>query len=515
MMKRESSTSKKNEKFRNKSKGKSHKYMRDKKGEYTTDADTRDANGNNDPSWYSTNPALLRDAASIPFSWSNGTPIDLNMPTSFPDGYIVPGICSISLRPSIGYADNPTDPINVAATAAYSFVRHANSGHANYDSPDLMLYLVAMSNVYAYINYLQRAYASATLFSQRNRYLPNGLLKSMRIDPNDVQKHLADFRYGINVLVHKAAAMAVPAEMTYFMRTSFLYQNVYTEGTSIKDQLYLYNPAAFYKFAIEPTTSAGMLEMLDIAVSTSTLWTVDQLLDMGNQLLNPIIGNEDMNIMSGDILKAYGSDKLIKLMECPEYLPLIPIFNIGVLEQMKNAEVQGIQGSSNKVTQSTNKAYLIHKPRAVKVNEELRKSRKLLTTTTDEVTPELVMESSRLKLGFGAAVSNEEAYVYTGSEIVNSMEIIKFNKDGTLQGSFYNGPIKLGALTDVPSVLGTVRDLSNFRFHPAAVFDYNSVHYPMFDLDNYAVLTSDNVRRLHEAALLSMLNVPAIARASV
>lgn len=310
-----------------------------------------DTKGSNDPAWYSTDPSLLRDAASIPFSWSVGTPIAMNY--AYPSGtaaeqeftddnLVIPGLCVLDLIPTVGYAEDQSSPINVASTALYSFVRHANSGHANYDSPDLMVYCIAMANVYAYINFLQRIYGCGLMYDQRNRYLPEALVAAQDVNFDDLVGNLAQMRYGINMIIAKAASLAVPSSITYFNRQAFIYANIYCEGTSTKDQMYMYNPFGFLVFnEYEVVGGASGLTFKKFADPT-TKYRVSDLIKFGNQMLQPILDSEDLNIMSGDILKAYGDGGIIKLAPLGLDYNLLPTFNIGVLEQMHNATITHI-----------------------------------------------------------------------------------------------------------------------------------------------------------------------------
>lgn len=282
----------------------------------------------NDPSWYAVDSSLLRDAASIPFSRAVGTqvPLDFNSAAFWDEGtkveYSVPGVMTLEIIPTYGSIEDKNSPINVAATATYSFIRYANSGHANYDSVDLMLYLCAMSQVYSYINYLQRIYGLATLYSQRNRYMPRTLLYATGVDPDDVINNLANFRYGINVLINQAASLSVPANMPIFARQAFLYQNVYSEGQTVKDQMYMFTPEGFLFFheSADPD-GAGSLELNHLG---HTRRKCSELLEYGQRMLQPILQSEDMNIMSGDILKAYSANSLIKLTSVPEDYSVAP-----------------------------------------------------------------------------------------------------------------------------------------------------------------------------------------------
>lgn len=541
---------------------------KDTKRDKTEQSKMRWKSKTNDPAWYAADPAILRDVASIPFSWASGTSIDLNGAHDFPKFISFPGLQVQYLYPAMGYSDGPSSPINVAAHSVYTFVRHANAGHANYDAPDLMIYILAMSQVYSYINYLQRMYGMLTLYSQRNRYLPDALISYSGGDPKSLREHYADFRYGINLLINKAASFAVPGNMSLFKRQAFLYQNVYTEGTSAKDQLYMYSPLAFWKYVLN-TDSSGKLAI----VKLPTVGTYDALLQFGNDLLAPLLASEDMNIMSGDILKAYGNEGIIRLASLPDSYPLVPIFDIGVLEQMKNATVIPEHYLHNgEVVQSADHSYLnsnwyiggAYDPQFVELRDELIKTvfagfgqNKVLTTTTSEVNPDLVIESTRLMVGLGPVQIDQpvapyvSAALYCGTEIVAKMLNVRSSLDayGNIQGfvhfdsiyyyslqndlgsnkvhhiTFKNGAAVVNQVSwsdSIKSYLSQMRMSSAFRYFPWCEYDVHenkegggTGYYERsvwFDADNYAVLTSQDLYKMHEAAIINMLNAPYMAK---
>ncbi len=523
----------------------------------------RNPAGTNDPEWYATDPALLRDAASIPFSWASGTPITVGgfggnevATWNFSDAkYALPGIQVELLKPSVGLALDPTAPINIAANATYAFVVHANSRNTSYNAPDLMQYIMAMSQVYAFISFCQRAYGVATLYAQGNRYLPDSLLKVMSIDPDDVREHLADFRYGINLLINKAASFAVPATMPFFSRQAMLYSNIYTGGTSVKDQLYLYTPDSFWRFNTD-SDSAGMLE--DVVWDTwsrdysPVLYTVDKILEFGTALLDPLISSEDMNVMSGDILKAYGPENIIKLVALDTIYPITPVFNPMVLEQMKNATVVGNfkQGSNNVIQNKITKGWLESTPSISAESTDANTAtfelhnlpfyseNKILTTAIAEPTPEVVMENTRLMIGLFDIVEEAEAgtargRMICGSEIVVGCAYLsrEISANGTMKDySFSKSYINTRSIGSgvqpggFDIYLNSLAILSNFKYHPAFIetsytnsagtitFGANYPGAKYFDVDNYAVLDNDTISKLHETALMSMLHVPSIAK---
>ena len=138
-------------------------YRPTKSGDKVQDGDTigPDPKGLaqvNDVSWYSKNPALLESVGKLSFGNPLGATFNLSndqLTVDLADDEArVPGIAVINTVPGPGEGHDFTSAANIAARNIYSFVRHANSGHSNYDSVDLMLYLLAMDEAYMHY-YLQ------------------------------------------------------------------------------------------------------------------------------------------------------------------------------------------------------------------------------------------------------------------------------------------------------------------------------------------------------------------------
>lgn len=559
--------------------------------------------GGNDPAWYANAPALLRDSASIPFSWATGTPLTLNNSVlndsaTFPY-YVVPGIEVLHITPTIGYQDKGSDPMNVAAFEVYSFVRHANSGSRNYDAPDLMLYITAISSIYSYINFLIRAYGVARLYAQGNRYFPNALITAMNIDPQNLQANLANFRYGINVLIHKAASFAAPADMTLFRRAAFLYQNVYMEGQSIKNQSYMLVPDAFFQYedAIpvsalkenDPTYMlAGHLLKKDFdpgfinltyntqgTVATGKPFTVEQLLQYGESMLAPIMTSEDMNIMSGDILKAYGQN-ILKLNVLDTDYVITPVVNEMFLEQVQNATAAGhlsFYGGSATPARNGYAAFAVYQDPVTgvlkshpsygigidhdaddntKAEVEIYKSYLLqnhfINTAQAVATPEIIMENTRLiapahpyypptkDINVYTGIDGN-SYTYTfnvaarpdaiivpcacGTEVVTRLEYVIAASETESPTSVGRKSVLINTDYGYNNIITTMAAAANFRFDPVMMpFEVQGtgsdqqitlmgIHH---DLDNFGLATIQEIERMHETALLSMLNVSSIAR---
>lgn len=516
------------------------------KNNYKTKSDIKDLKSDedttksgNDPAWYASNPVLLRDAASYPFSYVTGAS-NIHDPAiwsgdNFESAPVdqVPGIASLHIYPTIGTAMNATDPINVASQSVYSFVRHANSGHSNYDPADLMMYILAMANMYSFLVWCQRLYGYALTYDQRNRYIPKDLIRTNNVDPDDLANNLANFRFWINTLIAKMASFAVPATMSVFSRMSFMYSDYYIEGTSIKEQLYQFVPDGFYKFGLD-AESLGNLTWE--AFDWSTPMSVDAVMKYGDDLFNAIWSQEDFGIMSGDILKAYG-DNIIKLSQIPESYSMVPKFDAMVLTQMKNADLVRIKpgriaqsATTGSILQSlipvgytnTEKYYgsnvLITDQYLPALNAGMMSTLRdynVLTVDTDQPTPEVVIEATRLKVAYDAY----KGWFKCGTEVVTKVTLTDkpgSDKEITPLITTFNGHT-----TDVQtqrSVLTTCEVARNFHYMPKIwLFTIHTDTFKLavnslFDIDNFTVLSNEDIIKLHEAATINMFAVPSIGK---
>lgn len=420
--------------------------------------------GGNDASWYKGNSDLIQSVASLPFSYPTGSPLQLGMTANiagpstiesqvFGFGSTVPGLMVLYTAPSLGRSSDvrSVTGVNISSNALYSYIRHANSGAAHGDPADTMIYLLAMSQVYSYINFLQRIYGLATLYAQQNKYVPSTLLTANRVDYGDVIENATQLRYYINLLIAQTASFAVPNVFTFFTRQAFLYSNIYTEGTSVRDQLYMFAPDGFWVYEEGSgggVNAAGHLNYTPFRNPTDSsgsnpnnLFTVDKLIEFGQQMIIPLLGSEDIAILAGDIIKAFGSNNLITLTNLPEDYMLTPIRDDAVLEQFKNATIfgacaKGATGTNthptsfkvnNNITQTVgvNTASIVSAPQIVmtfggmsagsgspnssynsRVIELLRsvyESKRILTTYQDVASEDTILENTRL---MGTATSS-------------------------------------------------------------------------------------------------------------
>lgn len=524
----------------------------------------------NDPAWYANDEALLRDAASFPYSYPLGQVIDYKKGagsgatvTTIDSGdvgtlYTVPGICTLKLKPSIGINRNRNDPANVCANAFYTHVRYVNSGRKNYDPADLMIYALTIADIYSFIMWCQRLYAYSFTYSQRNKYIAKELIRANTVDADDLMNNLASFRYWLNAFINKASSFVVPSDIALFKRKAFMYSGYYIENSfgNIKDQLYQFAPEGFFKFEVSAINNAGSLVYTKLK-PTGLLLKVSEIMTYGDALLANIWGDEDFGLMSGDILKAYGSN-IIGLAAMPEEMSLVPEFDFYVLSQFKNATVinglarEGVTALADTPTYTiggkTYRAGNIYQNPSdgnILSSEALEKpdsgnpsladiywdvtvaASKLLSVENPDPTPSDTIEASRLTLmserHYGGAYGwdSQTCDIYGGDYICVMCDCSYGKWDDTSSFQFTEGQLGYNAMTETNFQAQLVYLRNALRYSPmlytfekggtAAAPNVHSIRC-VSNVDNYTVVGLKEIQRMHECALLSLMHVPGVAK---
>lgn len=301
----------------------------------------------NDPAWWNRHADLARTAGNLNFTYPAGYAMNLNNPlfeqTPSKGAFTVPGIMAINLWPTYGNSTDGSSAINLSSFKTYAFMRSQNSGARNYEAPDLTLYMMAAVEIFSAINWVQRIYRLARTYTFENVYLPKAVFDLERIDYDDVARQLARFDFEINLRIDKARQLLIPNTMPIANRRSWLYKDIFIEGTSVKDQMYFLTPSGFGMFELDED-GAGSLRNIELyqwrhAHGYDSGWTVDALFEFIDELISAISTQEDFLIMAGDIYKAYGDAGIVKLdnFSGEGFVALEPIFSIEMLEQIANA----------------------------------------------------------------------------------------------------------------------------------------------------------------------------------
>lgn len=513
----------------------------------------------NDVSWYAKDAQLLKDTASFPFSVPAGAVLHLNRNSQYMQGldYAVPGIMSFKMKPCIGKADNPNDAINIAARNIYTFVRHQNSGHTNYESADLMMYLIAMGEIYSFHSWCVRAYGIARLYQQTNKYLPTALLEAMGFDPS-VALDLPRFRNLINLTRRKFAATAVPNSMPYINRRIWLYSGIYADAPGPKAQMYLFKPAGFYIYKFG---ELGKLVWTPIAAGHKA--TLQSLEGMASKMIDPIMMDEDMGIMSGDILKAFGDSGIYKVAEMPEDYEIVPTYSAEVLSQIHNMTIWkdqdevginaewditqnadiggGYLTTKNTIVSTKSKFGTADAPDGTALPSYGYAGERLIDLHSEHPTPEEVMVATRCTTAASSIKSEVTStkgvkFTYSlsevGADICLSADVYTYGISGSLSISKANPTFCSHATTvndilngkdTIPShIVRRICQSTNFNDGPMTVLGSTALSDPTVfepgakesgeayvgDLDVYTPITPDELGRMHDIAMMSMFDVP-------
>lgn len=516
----------------------------------------------NDVAWYDVIPGLLNAAASVPYSYPQGAVYDANTGKGIATTAVIrpqhgekralPGICTLTMKSSFGRSFNMNDPANVCATAAYTHVRFMNSGRKNYDPADLFMYYGAIAELTGFIEWCKRLYNYAFTYSQKNYYIGKALIRANKVDESVLYGNLANFRYWLNAFISKVSAFAIPADIAVFKRKAFMYASYYLENpySNIKDQLYQFAPDGFYRFQYDGA-NAGMLAYVPFTsfLNSSGLLTFDALREYAEYLLQHIYGDEDFGLMSGDVLKAYQGNIIVNSVLAEEG-GIAPVYDPYVLSQFKNATVcPNILRSteayndplrykdiyvSGEVYQDTNGNIIAFdavwpEPAGARKSAGALLVSKVLSLEVPEPTPGDTIEASRLTLScdtvtnvmpdwnadrtliisgdFIAVLCTTDTIVQESNSAVPAIQSIShYSMDYTNEDTWQPGEtLELNMFKYAP-----VKYLATAEESP----DYDELTNIRVasNVDNFTFLSKDNIKTMHECALLSMYYVPGIAK---
>lgn len=307
--------------------------------------------GSNDVEWYTKNPELLKSAASLPFASILGNQL-------FPFSQaVVPGVMRIEFAWAFGNIDEyngyPT-ALNQAGKSLYSYLVHANSRNYTYEYQDLMTVILAGAQVYAALSHVVRAYGVVKYYAEQSRYTPDALLTLMGFQPDDVRRNLSKMWFDINDLITQTTQIWIPNTLPLIKRWFWMCANVYRDAESAKSQLYMFVPHHFLMFTEDQMGAGSGLEPATYQDTTlpatpyRTLtpieydggYTWEKWRGTIQHMIDRLVNSEDRGIMFGDILNAYGADKIYAMSPIQSDYRVEPAFSKEVLMEIENLTVQ-------------------------------------------------------------------------------------------------------------------------------------------------------------------------------
>lgn len=492
----------------------------------------------NDVSWYASNPELLRAAASLPFSTVTGD--NLTRYSLSNENVGIPGIMALYWSPSIG--GDFTDPINQAADSVYSYVVHANSRRTSYVAEDLMLTILGGANLFSFIAHGIRAYGVARMYDQRNSYLPDGLLRMMGFDPQDIRKNLSQIWFDLNEIIARSNQIWIPNNMPIIERWFWLNTNIFQDSESIKGQYYLFCPDTIYAYSDNNHSQGTSLINVSSGVVAATgdlfttarpqgqtsLRTWQQYMNTVNLLFDQLINSEFRGVMFGDILKAYGADKIYALKPIPVDYTVVPVYDKEVLTQIENcmsipaAPVAFTQDINSQRIVSTNlSTFTNYSGSTVTVSSSNDTTVAYIPGTQvlnfhqkETPSPEQIMVATRLKPMNWIKRGDVIIPATAGSEIIDYIITLKHKWVNNIPQPEYFTYSQSRYSQSGNSPLNVVNNISAFDWAPWVYYTSadktGNVSMALGDWDNWTSISSTDVMKMHQAALYSEFGVPVL-----
>lgn len=496
--------------------------------------------GKNDPSWYNKVPQLVKDSSS--FSFSNPLGAQMSILRGQPyGGDTFAGVMKLNFIPALGtQGTSLATELKQVANALYSAVRKGNSGGANYDSTDLMMYVLAVGLATEFWAECTRAYSVFKTYKTRNKYYGEQLAVFLGFD-RSISTELANFREIINAFAVKINSLAIPKNIPLFSRLMWLGGNIFKDYDTHKSQLYAFVNKYYpvYKDVI-----GGVQYVLRNPAAPGTIdkARVKAIID---QITTSILENPDLGNISGDIQKFFSEAELLAIPVIDEDYHVEATYSLEVLSQINGATVNGAlkaapsgtllgtwqlsdgrMGTGFGVTDGTTYPTQI-KPLAI-VNpfpagsepySQQQLNSRIVNMYKDEVTDLDVMVATRLMCTYAVNVSQNQLEIQaSGTEVITEVTLAKIDvANGTWVESSW-GSYFLG-FTEAAQVGTTLQTLAHFGFfeydwHPQkwlleiSVSGGISTLYefrPLFDVVNYSVLSPDALETMHIVAFQSEL----------
>lgn len=486
----------------------------------------------NDPSWYNKDPQLVKDVANISFNTPIGKPLGDEITIARTTGEntteparIVPGVMVLRYFITPGMTDGTvSDAVNIAARNIYSYVRYANSGASNYEPVDLMMYLLAMDSLYTLYAWGVRTYAILNYASRYSGYYPNALAHAIGLQlgssSDDWTTNLSNVRAFINQFGVKISAFNVPANFPYFNRHIWMVSNLFKDMNIRRSQVYAFTPSWIYQYHF---VGGGLApaNFTPTPGSEYTGLTFEGYTTICEETLSLLNGNEDIGIMSGDILKAYGEANMFKVDTIPESVELPFVYSEEVLSQIAGAAVIPVEYSTANIAQDgknrigvgtissstgllDQEGYYIAWAQSL----EFTKTSVLVNMLKDDPTPDDVMVATRLSATYAAESATTCKVTTYGTEIVNQVDIATFDGSGTVlivsaqsnyQATDANDPIK--TFYDCAVKFDWAPDFAIFTIS-SNEFEVQGILHTQ-DYGNVATIQATTLRNMHYVAVLS------------
>lgn len=549
------SSNKKNGANRN---GTTKKHFKAKKVSSQDDVRVK-SKGMNDISWYTKNPELVRSAGSIPFSAIAGE--------SLGNGNVLPGILSIDWIPNYDFRDN-ANAMKQAFDSMFSFLVHANSRNYTYDPIDLGVLTLSGIEVFSILASAVRAYGVAKYYTEESRYTADAILNNLGFNGDDVRHNLGQMWFDLNMLIERTRQIWIPNTLPLLARRIWLNSNIYLDAEGKRAQVYIYNQHRYFAFSSRVGKDFGSsLVAAQIrlggqplifapgndnysAVGTIERYAWSDWYNVINDMIDRLINDQDRGIIYGDILKAYGADKIYAMPTIPSDYRIEPIYNPEVLTQIENTTFASDFNPIGYV--QTNAVFLEPWYRYAHTGSETIKPKAVIPKAPllnfhqkEQPTPEQIMVATRMMIagnklltvkvptdeaeflrggdtGSAVAYTNKIALApqAAGSEIAMTVSLTwKYTDDAGFRVAPEQIPYEHGfrfSTFDWHPILYGLNQGNNYTTMGEKIGELSDTDLTtnnfssrvLGEIDNYCKMEVSMLKKLHDVAIFGLLGIP-------
>lgn len=228
--------------------------------------------------------------------------------------------------------------------------------------------------------------------------------------------------------------------------------NVFKDSDVERSQLYFFQPEVVFTY----DDAKGQLNPQIIPETLDADAGLDQLYALGDKILNALISSEDIGIMSGDILKAYGEGAMYKMAPIGDDYIVHEIYSKEVLSQVNNTTLVGSVDTSSaaaldKIAIKQTDTGLIYQGASpidgptfvaisatgfpgVAVPDAPNEGSSIINFDQNDISADDVMVATRLATAFEYKSKTEYAAIASGSEIATQARIYTISTGSSSYG---------------------------------------------------------------------------------
>jgi len=520
---------------------------------------------NNDASWWNKFGNLTDVACNLSWNVMNGAPrsraytADQLTIAGVPTSGVLPtdmGVALIETIPNLGACHQIGDPINKASIEIYNMVRWNKNANVPYDPADITKLLWAYDSFISYLACMRRFYALTNAVDPRNRYVATYLLTAMGVDANDFYAHRAELMFRINQLAIQAAKINIPAEFKVFDRHELLYDNVFLDANIARGTYYIFMPRVLCKYD-DASTSLKYFDFIngkttddfdgssaimptDVLPEGASRKTVADLIAIGDQMLDAIQTSADFYMLNANIYGAYSERGLHPVKVIDSFYSITPLYREEVLSQIHNMDFADVDLTTLTVDENTTEGdpdlgavrFTPSVPATTAIDLGYNK---IVDVPWENPSKDDVLEATRLKMTAvqdpGKIYSTGYYIDSCGTEIALSMSVWFFRywagywhfKWYESRGQISTNIVDKESATQLDFFVNEVAYMSKIDRYPlTTLFKHFEGTQPgtlkqvipvsvLGNMDNYAMIDTNQLHNIHTAALLSvLLNGPTV-----